>query len=709
MKNPSKMLLLLMFASTVEASKIPLALEPTNARSLGSGYDSRTQTLKPVCVDNATDDGRKPVKEMEIPIGALSLRMQKDERAVADKLEISAKGKYKTGVTTAQASADFLNESKSNEFSLSYNYIADYTYVDTLEQSRAFPIRPLVGYDKIVKDSKAFFARCGDEYVRAISYAARLFVNINVSFVSKSQKNKFAADFSMNSPTLDLEAHAKQISTSFSARNVMTIQAIQYGGDPSKLGKVLCPGTVSVKTEKSKGEDENKVAEADLAEKTEADPNCVKASRVIVKCSFGDLSKCARVLELAISYANSQDGTNFPAQIAGGTAYAKISLETAPYRDLPPPFTIPPPPEEALAMKAARTRVSEIFDKQHELLVLAQKLYSGQAPRLSDEQKSKMEVLKNFHFKNVERAVEAVTDCYGIDRKLCSEAGDKLRDAIDPDKGLKKDGDVQQEQYDAIMALTDAETFVQYCDIGDDKFPEVRQTMLTLRAFVEENLKESNSVRGLTEGDFCANLASKLEELQVLDLSQISENPKLKNLLLGDLRPIGTLKNLKVLKLPKQNLMSVKPLAALKNLVELNLDGNYISDVSDLSSLEKLERLSVQNNRIDNKTMAVLGKLKLPQGRLVLIDARGNQFELTCPLPEKSNCKLLSFSSYTQIPSVATHCPSVIYHQAIALNSSQVLTVGGQVPSGQAAQMQVIDLNSGQCITKSPSKIPRIG
>lgn len=673
MKTKTLFLTLLSLTATLPAlaqkESIPVSLHNKNLKPLGTGYNSRSETLMGVCVDNASDSGEKPpeVDNLGEATGSFDLRTEKSQSEIGAKLGITADGRYKTGATTISAAASFLQETSSSDFNLSYTFASDHSYKETLDASRKFPVRPMPGFAKIVGSKDKFYTACGDEFVQARIRAARVLVNINVSFVSKSQKEQFNAMFGVNSPIMDFKATLEKNSHSFSSGNQMTVRAYQVGGDPAKIGRILCP----------------------VNSNGEIDPNCEKNSKDVANCSFGSITDCTKLIASAIAYTNAQDGDNFPSQIAGGKNYDVTSLETEPYTTLGAPFVSPPTVQKEKEFNAAVKQISDVFDSQYKLWTYSNHLFNSKAPRLAVDQKEGMEIIQNQHFKNLSRAADSLDQCYDIGYAQCTKEVELIQDLMK----LNED-----EQNHAIEAITVAKEFVQFCDLGDNDHPSIQKTIATLKAYAIGKVSEAEKDR-FDKGDTCANLADWMNAQKEIDLSEAGP--------LGDLAPIASLKNLEKLNLNRKEISSIDVLANLKNLKELSLDNNQIVDLSPLTNLKKLQRLSVQNNLITPESMATLSSLNKPTGSLVKLDGRGNQEGVKCPITAYAGCKIKSYADYSNISSASTRCGDTMEHQAIEMGDKSVLATGGLQYPQLSAKIQVVK-NSG-CQDAGALAFPRVG
>lgn len=663
---------MLLLANSLYASSIPVTLENKNIRPVGAGYNSRSSTLFQACVDNSLEsETTGPVVTTQNASGSFNLRLEASQESLSKKLGVDVGGKYRSGVTEYSASAEFLKESKSNGFSIAYNYASEHLYQETMNASRSRPISPLPGFSEIVLSRDIFFERCGDEFVWMRDRAARLLININVSFVTKSERTRFAAKFGISSPVTKFDASFENDMKEFSSNNQMSVRVIQIGGDPSRIGQVLCP-------KKSDGQ---------------VDEECSKNAGAIVNCSFGNIAVCSGLIANAIAYANAQDGDNFPSQIRGGKNYDVVALHTAPYVQLGSPYLTPPTAQNQIELQVALKQLSDIFETQYRLWAYADKLYTGRAPRLTSRQKNEMEVLRSMLDKNMRRASLGINYCYDLGYQKCQTEVDQVKAFI----GLDRQGDIDDQNERKIEALTKAESFVQYCDMSDDEHPELKVTMNTLKAYAVAVL--GNHSDTVTKGDSCFNLAEWYKAQKVIDLSGY---PSLK---LGDLRPFSLLTNLEKLDLSGKNVRDISDLGSLVNLEELKLDNNYIENLDALKNMRKLRELSIKNNKIAQDAFNALSSLSTPYGSLVYIDARGNADKMTCPLSSPNQCKLLNFNNAVNVVPTFNKCSMMIGHGSAPLDETATLSTGGYSLDGKTYYTNTMQLVTNSGCQPLPNKM----
>ncbi|MFS4460459.1 leucine-rich repeat domain-containing protein [Bdellovibrio sp. HCB2-146] len=622
--------LLLMTSMMAHAeSTIPVNMDNQNYRPLGAGFDSRKSVFRGDCVGGTSSS-------QQLASGKLDLKLEISQESLAKKLGMDIGGRYRSGVTTTTAGAEFLNESKSNGYSISYSYVAENLYRDYLENKADTPVQARPGIAGYLNNQRRFFENCGDEYVYARDMAARLFVNVSISFVSKFERNLFTARFGVDSPMYSMQSSLENSSKSFSSNSQIHVMVLQVGGDPAKMGKILCPRNHDQKI----------------------DPECENNSRRVIECSFGDIKPCMDVLANVIAYANAQDGDNFPSQIKNGANYSVVNLYTRPFTYIGDQFPTPPQASTEATFEAEVKMLSDIFEEEYGHWSYANKLWSGKAPRLSPRQKNEMELLQNTFYKNMKRASVGIQKCFDEGYDKCTLELDSVRTYVGaehPDKKGKKD----------IEALTEAESFIQYCDLRTAD-PGINTTIEALEKYLTTALQIPASE---FKGDKCFKYDDQLNSIKELDLS--SDIYKV-----DDLRPLAKLSKLERLNLSKKAIASIAPLAELKNLKVLVLDDNIIEDVTPLADLLQLETLSLQNNQLSD--VSALSRLR----KLKSLDARGNSKDIKCPLENQNRCKLLDFSNSINLSLNSNQCESRVGHQAISIGNDQVLVTGGYSSDG---------------------------
>lgn len=638
-------------------SEIPVTPDNYNYRPLGAGYDSRKSAFRGDCVEVTNTQ----TPDRHLTSGSMNLKLEASQSALAEKLGMAAGGRYRSGVTTTSASAEFLNESKSNAYSITYNYISEDSYQEYAENSAKAPILPRPGIETYLKDSRTFFTNCGNEYVYARQLSARLLVSMKISFVSKYERQRFAATFGIDSPAFSMNANLEKASQSFNSSNTISIRVEQQGGDPAKKGHVLCP----------------------KLEGGQPDPECARSARNVVNCSFGELGPCMQVIANVIAYANAQDGENFPKQIEGGKNYWVTKLITRPFVYIGAKYPAEPPKQKEDTFKAEVDTLSGIFEEEYEKWTYAHQLAFGKVPRLSERQREQMNTLEASFLKNMKRLSTGIENCYQHGYSKCSAEVQAIREEIGytkPDRpGIA-----------AIEKLTLPETFVQWCDLANNEHPSLLATIQSLKTHLVQTKVLDQAE--LTKGDLCVKLDDRLKSLIALDLSD-------QTLAIADLRPLGALTHLEVLKLPAKRIVSVADLKNLNKLRILDLTGNFVVDPTPLAALPSLESLNIANNKIGSLD-AFTSSPSLRE-----LDARGNNASLKCPLADPSGCKLLDFSKSTSVSLQNGVCAVRVGASAVDIGGGRILVSGGYSGDGNSLYRSTMEIQTRDKCTALPVRM----
>ena len=153
------------------------------------------------------------------------------------------------------------------------------------------------------------------------------------------------------------------------------------------------------------------------------------------------------------------------------------------------------------------------------------------------------------------------------------------------------------------------------------------------------DLELTSDVRDLSDLSICRGLTSlTLHEVYGIDFSILSELTALESLDLsnctvssGGLKAIGSLENLKSLKLSGCAITDVSALSGLTSLEVLDLSGNVISDISALGGLTALTDVNLSGN-----TIGVISSLASATN-LTRLDITDNQVTSLTPLSNKTS------------------------------------------------------------------------
>lgn len=328
--QPSMAALLIAALAVPSASAQQTIVASTANRTavLGSAYRSEREGLiGQSCVTGTHDTTGTPTS-------SFNFTQELSEREASSELGFGAGGRARFGVVEASASARFMRASTSTAYSVSAVWLSDYR----------LPVEKLTGDAKLSPignsvraDDDRWAQTCGDEFVTEIVRGGKLFFSIRVDFSSAESKQSFESRFKVSGPLFDVEGDLKTASKEFSKDTHVTVNALQVGGDVSKLTAIF--------------------------------PSNVEGRAGFVQCTLGAFDKCADFIGSAIQYAtDTQHG--FPSQFT--TRLADLEYRTAPYTSVGVFPNNYPGLTEAIA--ESRKRLHEIFEEQLKDEVLADRL-----------------------------------------------------------------------------------------------------------------------------------------------------------------------------------------------------------------------------------------------------------------------------------------------------------------------------------------------
>jgi hypothetical protein len=172
--------------------------------------------------------------------GRISLSLDADERSTADRLGLSVGGRARIGVVKYSLNADYLKESKSRGFSIAYNYSAQFKRNLRVNSALDHPLKPNAGFTAALKDGATWKDLCGDEVVTSIDQGAMLLVNIRMDFTTSEELMNFKSKVGASGPLFSTNLEVDLGNSSFNRNSKMTINLLQIGGDPSRLGQIFC-------------------------------------------------------------------------------------------------------------------------------------------------------------------------------------------------------------------------------------------------------------------------------------------------------------------------------------------------------------------------------------------------------------------------------------------------------------------------------------
>lgn len=355
----------LSFVAVCSAADI-IAATSSRQAILGSAYNSKKQEFA----------GQSCIAGNSVPTGTatgtFSFDQSLSESQASQQLGFGAGGRARFGAVEASASAQFMRNAASSAYSLSSVWVSEYK----LPTQKLNAPKPNEIGRALAQNGDRWVETCGDEYVGEITYGARLFFSIRVDFSSTEEKQSFQAQFALSGPLFSANANLQQASQQFSKNAKVTVSALQFGGDVSKVTGLF------------------------------ADGDAGRAG--FVQCTLGSFSSCADVISAALKYATSTT-TGFPSQIAPGAKpgaapllYKTIEYKAAGIYPSKYPFL-------DQANQQARERLHGFFEKQFSLSVLTDRIISI---GLSPDKLKDLLVLRQVIDKNIASILNASKTCY---------------------------------------------------------------------------------------------------------------------------------------------------------------------------------------------------------------------------------------------------------------------------------------------------------
>lgn len=655
MKSAFSVLSILLMSSIGFAQAVVPAGQGDEAM-LGKGYNPDTQTFEGRCLKGKTEEYGRPAANVDFT-------QSLSQSDLASELGFGAGGRFRYGIGTVSASAKFFRQQQGSSFSISAVYSGEYKFKNLVlnfedtapsqSTNNAGLVRARlsdVGRSVYSNDQK-WLDTCGTEYVEQIERGAKLFYSIRIDFSSTEEKQVFESAFSYDSSFASAQAYLRTASRNFSKNTKVTIGALQIGGDVSKV------------TELFNAESDNQSALG------------------FVQCSFGDFSKCDKVMETAWNYATKEFKKQLdtaPSSAKPGTGPAYLAYRTKEYSAAGIYGNLPSIVNYAI--QKSRKQLEKYFDKQIDYLGEIRHLLHGKTVLLSPRQRKDLTELENTASSNLEAITAVAKLCFDTPAD-CIEAVDSLGDQ---DDGIKP--------VDESKLVITPETFQQFCSFAQTPVaPEsLRQSihgMIEAAKEINETAFQTNS-NGRT--DPC--LISHMIFSQTNTVSFAGKG-------IRTLEPLREYKNFISLDLSENEIEDLSPLADLQNLVELNLHKNKVRDISPLTNLRSLEKLRISNNSLRD----IDGLKTIPS--LVRVDARNNFPTVTCTgLSQIEVCLSASVRTDANFVPVPTKSSTPFFMPSLAqLPDSRILAIG----LGKLAQ--IFEPNANTFVSTGEIGLPSYG
>jgi len=509
---------------------------------LGSAYNSE----KEVFIGDRCLQMEKPPAITGKSHSGFTFEESISEEQLSSDLGFGLGARARFGAVSTSLSAKFLSSAMSNSLSVSAVWESSYEFpTQKLDQPTLTPV------GTAVKDNfERWATTCGDEYVAELTTGAKLFFSIRVDFTSEQEKKEFEAKFSVSGPLWGVDGELKKASEKMGRHIKINITAFQVGGDTRKLTGLF-------------------------DQTTEGKAN-------FLQCQLGNLEGCSKVIQAALSYATDVE-KGFPSQLDAQTA-AVLGYKTVPYSAVaiyPGKF---PGLEEAVRL--ARKEVADAFETQFHYLVIAERLMkqrglgNRRAPIEGERTKIKSNLTKLLDISKV---------CYESADKCWATVQEKLHlDTIDATLFLPP-------SFQTLCALATA----------PEPEPDLAVTFSKLQ-----------SAAGKPDAS-CAQVEREVRRMTSLKLEHTDQTPirvdlrmlatfnrlvelTATHLGIDDLTALGSVSNLRTLKLSDNRIVDIEPLSEMVDLLYLDLNNNLVRDVSPLAGLLRAQWMYLTGNRIED-------------------------------------------------------------------------------------------------------------
>jgi hypothetical protein len=213
--------------------------------------------------------------------GVVSLGDQISEQTLASQLHISVNGSASAGTFSASASSSFYNSTFTGSFSQTFIYQTSLKF-----KSPNYNI-PQTGnilnrLGQIYQNNPIEFRKiCGNKYINQLEKGGSLYILVKLNFLTQQQKQAFDASVGGSVGFGSLSASIQKSIQKMNLQGDISIKALQIGGNPSQLGKILQGG---------------------------------QSTAPVLQCSFKNLTACTQTLNNVLTYATGSSSQDFPQQ-----------------------------------------------------------------------------------------------------------------------------------------------------------------------------------------------------------------------------------------------------------------------------------------------------------------------------------------------------------------------------------------------------------
>ncbi len=399
-------------ASAISLSGFAATLPGVNSKlkvpspQLGGGYSTdNSQSVMNICLNKG------PVTTSGANTGTIDLATEYDLSDVENQLNFSANGHVGIGLFSASASFDFMHYLESDNLSESLIYRTTDQFMDTNYNTPSDPSTPIlnaVGTQHWNNGPDDFRTYCGDSYVAQMHNGGSLYVALQFSFTSNTDKQKFDASFGGSYANFaNFNAQFQQEIDKLNVHGQIHVVGLQIGGMPQYIGAIF--GTT---------------------DPTKPSP--------ITQCSLSDVTACQQLMTAVVAYLEPGDGhspqAHYPDQFGDNPSQAPINtaetgIETKDYNAIVPVHSnsnLTP------AIVAMRDQLGTTFETQNAYAQRASYIMNIiNIPYAYDAYRSKLQGLANNLDQNTQNLQIAGATCFN-NLSSCLKGGQSVLNGLLP-------------------------------------------------------------------------------------------------------------------------------------------------------------------------------------------------------------------------------------------------------------------------------------
>jgi hypothetical protein len=343
-----------------EALTKQLPATPDVVAENGQGFNTITQEFTARCASG-------PNVRINNSESFIKFDQSMTREQALEALSFSASGKGRYGLWSGSASADFARSFQSE--SQSVNMILsrrDTSGTDRIDSSKlTWLVKP---------GSANWFSACGDSVVFETKKGGKLFLLYQLNFASQSDKRAFEGSIGVGYGPFEVSANIKTVSERFKGRASVHLEAYQYGGDVSQLGRIFGSGS---------------------------------GGYAVANCSLDTIERCNQILKNAVAYGTGTASTDFSQNVKENPGDQAYTVREWNILNTPFPTAVVP-----ASVETARTFLRGKFDAQMGISARCQALRGPGLALPTGFVSSTLTPIETQVSRNVSAVLAAVTKCY---------------------------------------------------------------------------------------------------------------------------------------------------------------------------------------------------------------------------------------------------------------------------------------------------------